>query len=123
MEVTVAIVPSDLGGVVPPLLPRGVAPQALGLGDAQLPGEVGHDARRDLGGVGQKGAQEPHRAELHREPQPVVASSAPMDENAFRVVEMEVASELGSRRLARVATVAALLLFGQEVDGHSKPLR
>jgi hypothetical protein len=28
---------------------------------------------------------------------------------------------LGGRRLARVAAVATLLLFGQEVDGHSNP--
>ena len=46
---------------------------------------------------------------------------APGDETAIRVVEMEVAFELGGRRLARVAAVAALLLLGQEVDGHPRP--
>src|SRR5271155_4760423 len=36
---------------------------------------------------------------------------------------MEVASQLCWRGLACVATVAALLLFGQEVDGHRRPFR
>ncbi len=120
VEVAVAVVAADLGGVVPALLPRGVAPQALGLGDAQLPGDVGHDARWDLGGVGQEGAQESHRAELHGEPQTVVVSSVPIDQAPVGVVEMEVATELGGRRLARIAAVAALLLLSQEVDGHAR---
>ena len=67
VEVAVAVVATDLGDVVPAHLARRIALQPAGVGDAQLPGEVGHDAPRDLGGVGQEGAQEPHRAELHGE--------------------------------------------------------
>ena len=33
---------------------------------------------------------------------------------------MEVATELGSRRLVRIAAVTALLLLRQEVDGHAR---
>jgi hypothetical protein len=87
-----------------------------------LPGEVGHDARWNLGQVGQEGAQESHRSELHGEPQAVVIPSVPCDRTAIRIVEMEIASELGGRRLAGVAAIAALLLLGQEIDGHPCPL-
>jgi hypothetical protein len=74
-----------------------------------LPGEVGHDALRDIGGVGQEGAQEPHRAELHGEAEAGVIVPAPGDEAAVGVVEVEVAPELRGRRLARVAAVAQVL--------------
>ena len=121
VEVAVAVAAADLGGVIPALLARRVALQAAGVGDAQLPGEVGHDARRDLGRVGQESAQEPHRPELHGEPEAVVIAPAPGDEATILVVEVEVAFELGGRRLARVAAVAPLLILGQEVDGHPRP--
>ena len=85
-----------------------------------MPGDVGHDARWDLGGVGQERTQESHRAELHGEPETVVVSSVPVDQEPVCVVEMEVATELGCRRLAGVAAVAALLLLRQEVDGHAR---
>ena len=123
VEVTVAIVPTDLGGVVPALLARGVTLQALGLGDAQLPGDVGHDARWDLGGVGQEGAQESHRSELHGEAEAGVIAPAPGDETTILVVEVKVASSWAGDGLTGVAAVAALLILGQEVDGHPRPFR
>jgi hypothetical protein len=85
-----------------------------------MPGEVDHDARRDLGGVGEESAQEPRRAELHGEPEAGVIAPAPGDEAAIGVVEVEVAFEQGTRRLARVAAIASLLILGQEVDGHPR---
>ena len=121
MEITVAIVPADLGGVVPSLLARGVTPQALGLGDGQLPGDVVHDAWWDLGGVGQEGAQESHRSELHGESEASVIAPAPADETTILVVEVKVSLQLGGRGLTCVAAVTALLILGQEVDGHPRP--
>jgi hypothetical protein len=121
MEITVAIGPADLGGVVPALLARGVTPQALGLGDAQLPGDVGDDARRDLGGVGQEDAQESHRPELHGKAEARGIAPAPADETTILVIQMKVAPQLGGCRLACVAALAALLFLGQEVDGHPRP--
>ena len=112
---------ADLGGMIPALLAGRVALQAGGVGDAELPAEVGDDARWCLGGVGQEGPQEPHGPELHGEPEPVVIPSVPVDQTSVRVVEMEVASQLCGRRLTGVAAVAALLLPGQEVDGHPRP--
>ncbi len=121
VEVAVAVATADLGGVIPTLLACCVASQAIGIGDAQLPGEVGHDSRGDLGQVGQEGAQEPHGPELHGEPEAVVIAPASGDEATILVVEVEVAFELGGRWLARVAAIAPLLILGQEVDRHPRP--
>src|SRR3954471_23858941 len=38
------------------------------------------------------------------------------------IVEVEVALELGGRRLTRVAAIAPLLILGQEVDRHPIPM-
>ncbi len=122
VEVAVAVAATNLGNVVPAHHTRRIALQPAGVGDAQLPGEVGHDAPRDLGGVSEESAQESHRAELHSEPEAGVIIPAPGDEAAVLVVEMEVAFKLGGRRLAGVATIASLLLPGQEIDGHPCPL-
>ena len=107
--------------MIPPFLARRVALQAASVGDAELAVEMCDDARRDLGQVGQEGAQEPHGTELYGEPETVVIAPALGDETLIRVVEMEVASQLRRRGLACVATVAVLLLFGQKVNGHPRP--
>jgi hypothetical protein len=122
VEVAVAVATTDLGDMVPAHHTGRIAFQAVGIGDAQLPGEVGHDARGDLGGVGEESTQEPHRTELHGESEAGVIAPASGDQGAIRVVEVEVAFEQGARRLARVAAVAPLLILGQEVDGHSQTL-
>jgi hypothetical protein len=121
VEIAVTVVATDHGGVVPTLLARGVTAQAVGLGDAQLPGDVGHDARWHLGGVGQEGAQEAHRCELRGEAESRVNGPTPADEATILVVEVEVALQLGGRGLTRLAAIAALLIPGQEVDGHPEP--
>jgi hypothetical protein len=71
VEVAVAVAVTNLGNVVPAHHTRRIALQPAGVGDAQLPGEVGHDAPRDLGGVSEERAQESHRAELHGDPEAV----------------------------------------------------
>jgi hypothetical protein len=121
VEIAVAVAATDLGDVVPTHHAGRIAFQPAGIGDAQLPGEVSHHACRDLGGVGEESAQEPHRAELDGEPEASVIAPAPGDEAAIGVVEVEVAFEQGTRRLARVTAIASLLLFGQEVDRHPGP--
>ena len=63
--------------MVPTHHARRIALQLAGLGDAQLPGEVGHDAPRDLEGVGKESAQEPHCAELHGETEAGVIAPVP----------------------------------------------
>src|SRR5262249_10992054 len=98
-----------------------VSLQADGVGDAELPAEMGDNARRDLGQVGQEGPQEPHCPELHGEPEAVVIAPVLGDEALIRVVAIEVASQLCPRGPACVTAVATLLLFGQEVDGHPRP--
>ena len=120
MEVTVTVVAADLGGVVPAILARRVALPSTGVGDVQLPGEVNHDTRWDFGQVGQEGAQESYGPQLHREPEARGIAPAAGDEAAIRVVEVEVALQLGGRRFARIAAIAPLLLPGQEVDWHPR---
>ena len=118
MEVVVTVTTTDLGHVVPAHHTRRIAFQSADVGNVQLPGEVGHDACRNLRGVGEESAQEPHRAQLHGEPEAVVIATASGDEAAIGVVEVEVAIEQSGRRLARVAAVAPLLILSQEVDRH-----
>jgi hypothetical protein len=118
-EVAVAIPPPDLAGV---LAVRGRAVQVSGeagrVRDPQLATQMGHHPGRDIGRVGEEGAQEPNCDHLQCEAQPVLVPTALGDQGQVGVIEMEVPSQLGGRGLASVAAVALLLLRGQEIDGH-----
>ena len=118
-EVAVAVPPPDLARV---LAVRGravqVSREAGRVRDPQLATQMGHHAGRDIGRVGEEGAQEPDRDQLQREAQPVLVPTALGDQGEVGVIEMEVPSQLRGRGLAGVAAVAPLLLRGQEIDGH-----
>src|SRR3954451_20122823 len=75
---------------------------------------------RHVGGIVEEGAQEAHRAELHREAEPVVLATEPGEDRAVGFVEVEVAVELLLGRLAGVAAVAAALLAAEEPGRHSR---
>src|SRR5262249_47570924 len=107
-------------GMVPAVLARRIALPSTGISDVQLPGEVNDDTRWDFGQVGQEGAQESYSPQLHGEPEARGIAPAAGDEAAIRVVEVEVAFQLGGRRFARIAAIAPLLLPGQKVDRHPR---
>ena len=86
--------------------------------DRQLPGDMGDDDVRDVGGIIEERPQEPDRPQLQGKAQPVVIATPRLQHRAIGVVEMEVATELSGRGLAGVAAVVPLLLCGQEIDGH-----
>src|SRR3954451_971472 len=73
---------------------------------------------RHVGGIVEEGAQEAHRAEPHREAEPVVVAAKPGDDRTIGLVEVEVAVELLLGRLAGVAAVATALLVAQEAGRH-----
>jgi len=118
-EVTIAVAPLDLAGVLAVgRLACPVGEQAGGVRDAELGREVGDDARRDGDRIGEERAQIPDGGELETVPEPVMVAAALRDQGAVVVVEIEGLVELQRGRLAREATVAALLLLRQEVNGH-----
>ena len=75
-------------------------------------------ANRHVGRIGQKRTQESGSDDLQRQTETVVVAAPLGEQFAIGVVEVEVASELSGCRFSGVAAVAALLVFGQEIDGH-----
>ncbi len=118
-EVAVAVAAANLAGVLPPGgCPLAVAGQDGRVGDPELGGQVRHRAGRHGGRIGQEGAEETHRAELRGQTEAVVVAAAIGEQRAVGLVEVEIAGELGGRRLPGVAPVAPLLLDGEENDRH-----
>ena len=72
--------------------------------------------------VGQERAQVPDRAQLHREPEPVVLPAPDVDQGAVTGVEVEEPGQLACIGVAGVAAVAAQLIRGQEVVCHAPGL-
>src|SRR5438876_2660983 len=71
--------------------------------------------------VDKERSQEPDRRELNGEPQPRVIFPHLINDAAVTVVEAKVLAQLRERGLARIAAIAALLVGGQEIDGHVVP--
>jgi hypothetical protein len=80
--------------------------------------QVRDDAGRHLRRIGQKRTQESGGNDLQRQTEAVVVAAPLGEELAIDVIEMEVTRELSGSWFAGVATVAALLVFGQEIDGY-----
>jgi hypothetical protein len=122
-EVAVAVAVPDQGHVPPALPSVAVAVEAGTRTQPELPGHRGQHRGRHVGGIVEEGAQEAHRAELHREAEPVVLATQPGDDRAITFVEVEVAVELLPGRLAGVAAVAAALLAAEEAGRHPRGTR
>lgn len=69
-ELTISEPGPDLAGVLPFGATFAVLGQAPWVGDAELPCNIAADTRRHIGGIVEKGAQEPHRTELDGIPEP-----------------------------------------------------
>ena len=80
-------------------------------------------AARAASRINQEGSQEPNRGELNGEPEPCVVFAQLINDAAVTVVEVKVLAQLRARGLAGIAAIAALLVGGQEIDGHDVPLR
>ena len=123
-EVAVAVDTADLPGVrVGRHRPLGVGPEAGRLGQAHLAGDVGDDLLGDRQRVGEEGAQEPYRPELHREPEPVAVPPRPGSPAVYPpvvvVIEEEEALQLRPRRGPREPPVGRDLGVGEELDRHA----
>jgi len=55
---------------------------------------------------------------LNGEAESCVVLAQLIHDAAVTIVEMEVLAQLCARGLARIAAIAALLVGGQEIDGH-----
>jgi hypothetical protein len=120
-EVPVAVRPADLRRVVPARLAVAIALEDREVGDVELTGHVVDHQPGDVGGIGQERPQEPHRAELQREPQPRPIPGAALDQGSVGVVEVEVAVELLGGRVVAETPEALPPLLGQELDRHASP--
>ena len=78
-------------------LAEAIVCQAGRVWNIQLVGDIGDDIRRDIRGIGQKGAQEPYCTQLDSEPQAVVVSTVLANQLTVPVVEVKVARELEGR--------------------------
>ena len=109
---------ADQGDVAPALPAVAVGVEARRRGFAELPRGGGDHRGRRLGRVVEEGAEEAGRAELGREPDPVVGAAHPADQVAVGGVEVEVAGELLLAGGAGVAAVARALVVGEEAARH-----
>jgi len=67
--------------------PFGVPPDAAGIGDLQLTGQVPDHAIRHVQRIGQEHPEVAHRRQQQRDPEPVVRTAALRDQLPVRVVE------------------------------------
>ena len=119
-ELVIAVDVPNFRRVAPACLSFAIAAKARWIGDADLSRQGGDNLRRHLGRIGEKGAEEPYRAELHSETKAhVIPPSAP-DHRKIGVVEMEMAIELFPGGNVVEASVPALLLGRQKADRHSR---
>jgi hypothetical protein len=79
-----------------------------------LRGDVGGHRRGNVDRVGQERAQESDGAQLHREPEPVVAATPGVDELPIGRVEVEVAVQLSRSRILGVAAGSGPVEAGQD---------
>ena len=80
-------------------------------------------AGRDMRGIGEKGPQKAHCAELQGKSQPIVIAAADREKGAVGVIEVEIAGQLVGRRFTAVASVALCLLVTEKIDGHRRFMR
>ena len=121
-EVAVAITTADVGGV---LTMRGwpiqIAPLAGGISNVELARQVCDCARRHVARVDQEGSRESDRGELNGEAEPRVVFAQLINDAAITVVEVKVLAQLRVRGFAGITAITALLIGGQEIDGHGVP--
>jgi hypothetical protein len=101
------------------LLPRRVLIQAPGIVDPELLGQVDHGLFRHLAQIGEERPQEPRRAQLHRETQPVRVPPLGTDKPPVGVVEEEEPVQLRARGRPVVAAIPGRLLIGEELNWHA----
>ena len=94
MKIVIAIRARDFSGMIPMRLAEAIVCQAGRVWNIQLVGDIGDDIGRDLRGLGQKGAQEPYRAQLDSEPRAAVVSTVLANQLTVPIVEVKVARQL-----------------------------
>jgi len=104
-------------GVLPTDPALAIQGEASRVCDSKLARHIAGPTGRHVNRIVQKGAQEPHGAELHGEAQPHMVPAFGRDQFAVGVVEVKVAGELVRTGLARVAAVPALLFCRQKETG------
>lgn len=66
----------------------------------------------------EKSAEQPQRAKLHRDTEPVVVAAVCADERPVRIVEMKVPRQLFRGRIAYEATISQCLVVREKADWH-----
>ena len=117
-ELAVAEASTNSPGVLPTNPALAIQGEASQVCDSERARHIARHTGRHVNRIVQKGAQEPHGAELHGEPQPHVIPAFGRGQFAVGIVEVEVSGELVRAGLTRVAAVPALLFRGQEGDWH-----
>src|SRR5271165_1895546 len=117
-ELAIAVLFTDLAGMLPSGAYDRIACKASRIGNVELTGEVGNDAGWHTVRLVEKGAEEPHGAELNREAETHVVPALRADHLAVGIVQVEVARELIRARLTRIATISPLLLGGEKGYRH-----
>jgi hypothetical protein len=109
---------ADHRGMAPALSAVAIGVQARPRHLAELTRHGRNHRNRRLGGIVEKGAEEPRCPELDCEPDPVVHTTHLPDPPAIGGVEVEVAGELLLAGVAGVAAVSRTLLVGQKAARH-----
>jgi hypothetical protein len=99
-------------------IPLAIFRQAARILDSKFLGDPAGDDLRHLGGAGEERAEEPHRAQLHGKPEPIVITAMSRDQRPVALVEVKEPLKLRNRRRLAVAAVARQLGRAQEIDRH-----
>jgi hypothetical protein len=118
-EVAVAILALNLPSMLAVRrIPPGIVREASRIFDSELLGDPAGDDLRHLGGSREERAEEPHRAQLHGKPEPVVIAAASHDQRPVSLIEVKEPLKLSHRRWIAVTAVASQLAGAQEINRH-----
>ena len=118
-EVAVPVLALDLPSVLAVRrIPAAILSQTARVLDGELLGDPAGDDLRHLGGSGEERAEEPHRAQLDGEPEPVVIAAASRDQRPVSLIEVKEPLKLRCGRRFAVAAVARQLAGAQEINRH-----
>ena len=104
--------------MVTPSLARRIPDKRFGVGNAKLDRQHSNGADWRFPRIVEESTKEPDSTELQRKAQTHVVATAPIDQVAVGVIQMEKPRELLRRRLPDIAPISAHLLLGQKTDRH-----
>ena len=111
--------PSNLGGMLPPLVAGPIPCQTRRIGDPQWLRARADNTRGDRRWVREKGSQEPHCPQLDGKAQTIRQPTAPGQVRLIGIIQMDILGYLDGRGFPHIAAIVLFWTLGEKADGHT----